>query len=722
MSLEQSYSSQPAGSGSPVAAQSSPEGKTDYWPLTKLRKCYTDFIFNKRDELNEQIDARRYYHGSHWTAEQLRVMKKRNQPAMTFNRISRKINGVVGLIEKLRQDPKAYARTPQHAEGADLATAALRYVLDEQAWKDKSPQCALDGAVDGIGGIEIEITQGDQKDSEVAFQAVDVPSFFYDPRSYRDDFSDARYQGIGKWVDEDIAKQMFPKGKFEGANDYELQSNSDREMRWFQMTGGQKRVRLVDIWYKHNDGWCWAIFTGSEILMEGKSYLKDEKGKDFCKYIMYSSNVDQDGDRYGFIRNMKSPQDGINARQSKMQHILASRRIILSQGAVDDIEKIRAEWARPDGVVITNRPVNEGVKTDDQSFDFAGWTKLLELNLQEIENFGPNPALIGQGLESQSGRAIALLQQAGMAELGPYILSYRGWKIRVYRALWNTIQLFWKAERWVRVTDDQNLAQYIQINGIQTGQDGTPQLVNAIGSLDVDIILDEGPDHINGMQDIYETLSNVLPSIAPVLSPGKAQAIVDILIESSPLPADVKKKFRDQAQQEAQAPPPVPPEVQALQAKSQIDLQSQQQKAQLSAQQQAEANAAKREALAMDLEHKQKSAELDLHYKHQHHMLEHQVKTAGHQMDMEMMAQSNQADMQHTAEKNRMAVDMESQKSEKSEAGQVKQIAKSFENSLGQLADSFKEAMLAAASKDKEPKHIKVERDKAGRVAGATVS
>jgi hypothetical protein len=28
---------------------------------------------------------------------------------------------------------------------------------------------------------------------------------------------------------------------------------------------------------------------------------------------MFSGNVDQDGDRYGFVRNMKSAQDGINA-------------------------------------------------------------------------------------------------------------------------------------------------------------------------------------------------------------------------------------------------------------------------------------------------------------------------------------------------------------------------------------------------------------------------
>ncbi len=28
----------------------------EYWPLSKLRKCYTDYLFSKREEIDEQID------------------------------------------------------------------------------------------------------------------------------------------------------------------------------------------------------------------------------------------------------------------------------------------------------------------------------------------------------------------------------------------------------------------------------------------------------------------------------------------------------------------------------------------------------------------------------------------------------------------------------------------------------------------------------------------
>jgi hypothetical protein len=541
MPLEQSYTSRGAGSVG-AGSNAQPEAATEYWTLGKLRKCYTDYLFSKREEIDEQIDARRYYHGSQWTAEQIRIMKNRKQPVMTFNRCGRKVDGVVGLIERLRQDPKAYPRTPQHEEGAELATAAVRYVLDEQEWKAKSPQVAQDGAVDGIGGIELELEEGDQGDPEVGLALVDIQSFFYDPRSFKSDFSDARYMGIGKWLDDDIAREMFPDAPEEAFSaDNEMVGTSDREQRWFSTDGVTNRVRIVDVWYKHKGGWCWALFSGNAILMEGKSFLQDQKGKDFCKYIMFAGNVDQDGDKYGFIRNMKSAQDGINAKQSKMQHILASKRLIISQGAVDDIEKVRAEWARSDGVVVTNRAVNEGVKADDQSFDFAGLAKLLELNLAEIENYGPNPQLVGEAAGAKSGRAIALLQQGGMAELGPYILAYRGWKLRVYRAVLNTIQKHWKAERWIRVTDDEGLAQFVQINGLQIGPDGRPTMVNAIGSLDVDIIMDEAPDSVNMQAENLEYLQ--------ALGPQFALQYPDIAIELSPIDSRIKRRIKEKLEQ-----------------------------------------------------------------------------------------------------------------------------------------------------------------------------
>ncbi len=301
---------------------------------------------------------------------------------------------------------------------------------------------------------------------------------------------------------------------------------------------------MVDHWYIHQGKWCWCLHVGSSKLMEGHSPYVDERGKSFSKFLMFSAAVDHDGDRYGFVRNFKGPQDEINHRRSKALHILNSRRLILDKGAVDDVEKTRIEWARPDGVV----EVNPGKKAtpDDQRTDFAGQLQMLQEAKTEIENFGPNPALIGQGIEGSSGRAINLLQQAGIAELGPYIIAYRTWKMRVYRAIWQIVSKYWTSERWIRVTDDEGLAQFIQINGLTTDQYGQPAIANYLGSLDVDIIIDEGPDNVNMMADSYDTLL--------ALVRGGQQIPANVLIELAPLQNSVKQKLLKQMEAAQQDP------------------------------------------------------------------------------------------------------------------------------------------------------------------------
>lgn len=514
----------------------------------KRKREYLDYIDGKTEEIKEQKIARAYYHGAHWTAEQVRILNARKQPVVTFNRVGRKINAVVGLLEKQKQDPRGFPRTPQHEQGADLATAVLRYVCDQQQWATISPICGMQGAVDGIAGVEITIEQGDQGDPEIGLADVDPSSFFYDPRSLKEDYSDARYMGVGKWIDLDAAIEMFPEKEQELRDSvqsgYDLTSDPESDNKWMTTEGGNRRIRLVDHWYIKGGQWRWCQYTGAVMLAEGESYLEDERGKTICRYIMWSANVDQDGDRYGFVRGMKSPQDEINQRRSKGLHQLNTRRIFMEDlGEGLDVEKIRKEMARPDGVVLY--PAGTEPPTPDDSAknaELQGQLLFLQDARQEIENYGFNPALLGTGVQDMSGRAIQLQQQAGIAELGPYLLAFKGWKLRVYRAIWNAVRKWWTSERWIRVTDDEQVAQFVGINQPMTdqmgmpvmGPDGQPQLQNQIAALDVDIIIDEGPDTINMQQDAYDTLS--------IMATKGQNVPPELLIELSPLAGQVKKK------------------------------------------------------------------------------------------------------------------------------------------------------------------------------------
>lgn len=557
----------------------------EYHPIERLRRQYTDFLGAKDQEIKEAREARHYYHGDQWTADEINALKRRKQPVVTSNRIVRKIDAIVGLVERLRQDPKAYPRTPQHDEGADLASAVLRYVLDRNDWKSKSSRIARSAAIDGVAGIEYDLQAGDDGDPDLSLHIVYGDTFFYDPRSFDEGFTDGRYVGIAKWIDIEQAKEMFPDkaeeidGLIETGSDLTTSADMDREKIW--INSNEKRVRLVDHWYIKGGQWLWTIYIGNTVMMQGVSPFKDEDGKTFPRYRCFSAAVDHDGDRYGFVRNLKSPQDEVNHRRSKALHLLNNKLTVSEKGAVDDVELARRERARPDGWI----ELNPGLKIEfpDTKQDFAGQLEMLQEAKNEIENFGPNPALIGQGLEDSSGRAISLLQQAGIAELGPYLSAFKNWKIRVYRDIWNIVQAHWKSERWIRVTDDQNLAQFFQINKLTIDQFGHPAIVNAVGSLDVDIIIDEGPDAVNLQADAYMVLQS--------LGPAFAQQFPEIALELAPIPNSVKKPMLDELKQKQSQPPPPDPkvmaQVQIAKSKAQIDAQGDQMQAQAKAQEEA---------------------------------------------------------------------------------------------------------------------------------------
>jgi hypothetical protein len=633
-----------------------PEQPGGLWDLSKCRRAYTTYLDSKRLEIEEQQSARRYRHGVQWTADQVKALNDRKQPVVTYNRIGRKIDGIVGLVERLKQDPKAFPRTPRHQQGADLATAVLRYLMDANRWDEKASTIAEAAAVDGLAGLELDLIDVPAKpqqqmpppqmpppqmggnvvpfpgmghnggppmeppppDKDVVFNVVDNDGFFYDPRSFKHDFSDARYLGMGKFVDQEILKELMPQfaDQLEG-NDVgaDLTSNSDRDQRWFQNTRDFYQVRLVDLWYRHERGWCWALFTGSTILMQGRSPFRNDKGEEIPKYQMFSAAVDQDGDRYGFPRNLMSAQDEINQRRSKALHELNSRRIRATKAAVADgnVEALRREAQRADGIVLTNTSLDD-IQFDDMAKQAAimGQLEFLKEAKAEIENFGPNPALVGEGaggVGGNSGRAIQLLQQAGIAELGPYMINLRSWKIRVYRALFNAAQQHWTNQRWIRVTDSQGKPQFVEINGMQPDpMTGMPTVTNAIGELDVDIVLDEGPDSVTVMQDTYDTISQALPAVAKLLSPAQVTAAMEALIETSPLPEDVKKKFRDAGAQ----PPQPPPEQQAKMAELQMQQQHDAAKLQMEQQHGQAKLAIEAQSKSADLQHKQQASAMDI--------------------------------------------------------------------------------------------------------------
>lgn len=526
--------------------QSSPD-------LSTLKRYFREFLDVKSDEVQEAKTSRRYYHGNQTSERILKELKKRKQPNITSNFIRQTIDGIVGLDTRYRQDPKAYPRTPKHTGQSDVATAAIRFVCDNNDWSGLVSDCIMDATQSGIMVDEYKLTQKEDGQVEIVIDRLEPEKFFYDPKSIKHDFSDATYMGSWGWFDVDTAIEMFPD-KEQEINEgigYALESVSedpqeDWSNRWFDTN--RKLVKIVEIWTKKNGNWTYCFIAGNSKLKSGPSPFLDDEGNSGCRFVAQSAYIDEQGDRYSLIRDLRPLQDEINQRRSKMLHQINTRQTWARSGVFKSVNDARLQMSRPDGHLEVEGVFGQDWGIIDQNDQIAGQAKLLEASKQEMESFGPGQALLGQGgLQDSSGRALALHLQAGMAKMQPFFNRVRSWKLRNYRMIWHNVRKYWDGERYIMITDDPADIQHIPVNSFELDEYGRPMPVNQLTDIDVDIIIDEAPDTITLQSEAFDKMVKLAPLMGNVAP--------DIWVEMSDLDEKTKQRVKKRLEAQQQQDP-----------------------------------------------------------------------------------------------------------------------------------------------------------------------
>lgn len=568
------------------------------------------------------LDARKlaerdrdYFDEKQLTAGEEAELKKRGQPVIIKNRIKRKVNAMLGLEKQTRKDPKAFPRNPDDEDAARAATDSLRFVCDAARWDDLRSQCAKELAIEGTCAVKIGIKQ--TKDGlDPDLKRVPWDRFYYDPHSVAFDFSDSAYMGEVVWMDLDAAIAKFPEaeGVLEATVAQAQDSNTyDDTPKWRLWADyKRKRVRLCEHYWKGADGvWKYAIFTKGGYVTEpvDSPYLGDDDQPE-CPIKAVSLYVDRDGNRYGEVRTMIGPQDEINKRSSKALHLVTQRQIRVSPNVAADPRDVRKELSRPDGVFIGEQGDVEILPTNDMA---SGNLALLQEAKAEIDLLGPNMALQGKATADLSGRAMMAQQQGGMTELATYLDCIKTLSLSVYRSVWARVRQFWDGPRWIRVTDDERNLRFVGINqpitvvqaeakklGIEkanldkadpeavayletlAGMPVGQQVVgveNAVSEIDVDIIIDEGIDTPTVQAEQFDTITKMMPALAPVMGdPARAMKIMEFITSASSL-RDKDKLLEilkgDEQQGDPQQAAMMQAEMQMQAAQQQAEMQGQ---------------------------------------------------------------------------------------------------------------------------------------------------
>jgi hypothetical protein len=510
-----------------------------------------------QDAREDAEKSRDYYDGYQWTDEEIAALNKRKQPVITVNRIRPKVQFLLGFERQNRKQPKAWPRTPAHEQDAEAATDSIRYVLDANDFDCIRSDAFENLIVDGICGVDIGVVP---KDGEwcIELRPIAWDRLFYDPYSRKKDFSDATYLGGITWMDESQVLERWPDAKeiFDATIGSESKTGlsdtyEDKPVRWSDPK--RKRVRVVDMWRRER-GTVWHyIFTRAGILESKESPYENEYGEKEWGLELQSCFVDRDGNRYGIVKDWRPIQEEINKRRSKALHLLSVRQVKGEKGAVEDVNKARAELARPDGYIeVTPGMAFDVLPTGDMA---EAQFSLLQEAKNEIDAVGVNAALSGKDGRDMSGRALLARQESGLAELGPEFDKLRQWELRVYRKIWNRIRQYWTGEKWIRVTDDERNLKWVGLNqpitrleqlvreAEQNGQPIPPEQLQMmrqdpamqeivgtaaeVARLDVDITIDQVPDTAAAQQEQFLQLAEMAKSGVPIPP--------DALIEASSL-------------------------------------------------------------------------------------------------------------------------------------------------------------------------------------------
>jgi hypothetical protein len=266
------------------------------------------------------------------------------------------------------------------------------------------------------------------------------------------------------------------------------------------------------------------LFTESHPLWHGVSPYKHNR---FPLTPVWCYRRARDGMPYGMIRDVRDAQEDFNKRASKALFILSTNRVVMDKGAIDakDIERFRAEVARPDGIIEKQPGKELKIERDTQLAEEH--LMLADRDAQMIQDIsGVTDENLGKQTNANSGIAIRSRQDQGGIVTATVFDNYRfAYQIQGEKIL-SLIEQYFTARKVLRIVGQKKPIEWLPVN--QRDENG--QTVNDITASKADFIVDEQDFRASLRQAQAETLLEMLGKIAPVM-PQAAMNLLDLVVD-----------------------------------------------------------------------------------------------------------------------------------------------------------------------------------------------
>jgi hypothetical protein len=502
-----------------------------------------------------------YYHGDQLSAEILLQMEARSQPPLKFNLIKSIVNLVTGQEIQGRSDIKFVGHEDSDTLPSQLLTDIYRQANADTYFPYEITMAFQDGVIGGRGAIWADWNDEDSIEREY----LDWQEVFWDAASKRVDYEDARHVFHAKWVDLDVAIEMFPDKEKElqkiatGQSEYEDQYEDHNEpkgrdsgqyydelnddpTKWYDPQ--RERVRLVEAWYyqlndktKKNEIYN-CVFAEDIFINEPKLFgRKHGKFPIIPTYFMR----DRHHKPYGLVKDLVDPQDVINRSFSKSMHILGTRQILAEKGALPNVQKVQEEICKPDAIINDFEDgslQNNRVRIEENRADAAMAFQHFEIGVNAMSRVsGVNPEMQGLSSNVRSGTAISMRLRQGNTVLTSIYDSLEKTKKRIAEIYVYLMAQYMKTEEVMRYKSPNGEIQETTVNGVTQETVGSAILnVESNKLQDIfkyDIVITETAASANANEATLNSLVELI-KVAPSLQ-NNPQFLAEI-IKSTNLP------------------------------------------------------------------------------------------------------------------------------------------------------------------------------------------
>jgi hypothetical protein len=355
---------------------------------------------------------------------------------------------------------------------------------------------------------------------------------------------------------------------------------------WYTMPASREIVRSMDPEAKHLDGEAFdpkdadmaqlkaegfltvarhnyqemrcALMTENDLLYEGKSPYRHNR---FPLTPQWCYRRHRDGLPYGVVRDVRDAQIDYNKRASKALFILSTVRVIMEKGAVDDINELRAEVARPDAIIEVNGRKEFKIENDKQLAEEH--IKLMMIDGQSIRDVG---GVTNQNMGKEdgdlSGKAIGKLQDQGTIVTAALFENKRlAVQIQTEKQL-SLIEQFYTAPKVVRIIGENKPVEWLKINQYDQAEG---KYLNDITKSKADFIVSEQDFRASMRQAMFESMMDLIGKLAPEVG----LALLDMVIDFADVPnkEEIVARIRKLNGQADPSRKPTPDELAAQQDK-----------------------------------------------------------------------------------------------------------------------------------------------------------